>query len=42
MTGSASAENSTVTFERGDTLWNMAQEYSDVTVEDLYKSTVTI
>ncbi|SFF64117.1 LysM domain-containing protein [Halobacillus alkaliphilus] len=35
--GSASAENSTVTFERGDTLWSIAQEYSDVTVEDLYK-----
>ncbi|MBH0231368.1 LysM peptidoglycan-binding domain-containing protein [Halobacillus yeomjeoni] len=32
-----SAETSTVTFEQGDTIWGVAEEYEDVSVSDLYE-----
>ncbi|RDY71164.1 LysM domain-containing protein [Halobacillus trueperi] len=34
---SVSAETYQVTFEKGDTLWSLAEQYDDVTVDDLYK-----
>ncbi|MCA1010356.1 LysM peptidoglycan-binding domain-containing protein [Halobacillus halophilus] len=35
--GSVSAEKTTVTFDKGDTLWSIAQQYEDVSVNDLYE-----
>lgn len=34
---SVSAETYQVTFEKGDTLWSLAEQYEDVTVEDLFR-----
>ncbi|GAB3053486.1 LysM peptidoglycan-binding domain-containing protein [Virgibacillus ainsalahensis] len=31
------AEKTTITMEKGDTLWSIAQAYEDVTVNDLYE-----
>ncbi|WLR51929.1 LysM peptidoglycan-binding domain-containing protein [Bacillus tianshenii] len=33
----ASAEKTTVTFDKGDTLWSIAQQYDGVTVQDLFE-----
>ncbi|MBN9654067.1 LysM peptidoglycan-binding domain-containing protein [Halobacillus sp. GSS1] len=34
---SVSAETYQVTFEKGDTLWSLAEQYEDVTVDDLFR-----
>ncbi|MFZ3579688.1 LysM peptidoglycan-binding domain-containing protein [Virgibacillus sp. DJP39] len=34
---SVSAEKTTVTIEKGDTLWSIAQQYEEVSVNDLYE-----
>ncbi|UOQ44203.1 LysM peptidoglycan-binding domain-containing protein [Halobacillus salinarum] len=35
--GTVSAEKTTITFDKGDTLWSIAQQYENVTVDDLYE-----